>query len=71
MSRLASALDRWWFAPAPPARLGIMRILVSGFSLWYLGRRYRMLLRMTKADPRLFRPVGVARVLDRPLPAPR
>lgn len=70
MSRLASTLGRWWFAPAPPARLGIMRILVSGFSLWYLGRRYRMLLRMTKADPRLFRPVGVARVLDRPLPAP-
>ncbi|MGH8903232.1 MAG: HTTM domain-containing protein [Egibacteraceae bacterium] len=64
-----TTVGRWWFAPAPPTRLGIMRILVSGYSLWYLGRRYRMLLRTARADPRLFQPVGVARVLDRPLPA--
>jgi len=70
MSRLATALGRWWFAPAPPARLGLMRILVSAYSLWYLGRRYRMLLRMAKGDPQLFQPVGVTRVLDQPLPAP-
>lgn len=65
-----SAVDRWWFTPAPAARLAAVRIVVGGFSLWYLGRRVRMLRRLAATDAGEFEPVGPARVLDRPLPVP-
>lgn len=59
-----------WFAPAPAARLAAVRIVVGGFSLWYLGRRVRMLRRLAATDRGEFQPVGPVRVLDRPLPVP-
>ncbi len=61
------ALGRLWFTPAPATRLAVLRLLVGAYSLWYLRRRVRMLRRIGETDPGLFRPVGVARVLDRPL----
>jgi hypothetical protein len=51
-------------------RLALVRVVVGGFSLAYLGRRRRMLARVARTDPRLFAPVGVVKVLDRPLPGP-
>ena len=65
---LRARLARWWFAPAPPERLAVLRILQAAWSLWYLGRRHHMLRRVAGGDPRLFAPVGVARPLSRPLP---
>lgn len=61
-------LARWWFSAAPPARLGAVRVLVAGYSLLYLGRRYRLIRRLAEADPKEFAPVGVVAALDRPLP---
>ncbi|MBA2450365.1 MAG: hypothetical protein H0V51_20310 [Chloroflexi bacterium] len=68
MKRLVRALDRFWFTDAPAGRLAVLRILVGGFVFSYLGRRYSMLLRIAGSDPCLFRPVGTAALLDRPMP---
>lgn len=65
-----NAGDRLWFTPAPAARLAGVRIVVGAFSLWYLGRRVRMLRRLAATDAREFEPVGPVRILDRPLPVP-
>ena len=68
MTGLLRALDRFWFAGAPAARPALLRLLVGGYLLVYLGRRYGMLLRVARSDPALFRPVGVVAALERPLP---
>lgn len=65
-----TALDRVWFVSAPAARLGAARAVLGGYTLWYLGRRVRMLRRIAATDPARFQPVGPARVLRRPLPVP-
>lgn len=57
-----------WLVPAPPARLGLARAILGGYTLWYLGRRRGMLARISRTDAELSRPVGVARPLRRPLP---
>jgi hypothetical protein len=62
-----AALGRAWFVPAPPARVAVVRILVGGYVLWYVGRRRRMLRRIAGGDPGLFRPVGVVSPLKSPL----
>lgn len=56
------------FRPAPAARLGVVRLLVGAYSAVYLLRRRRMFAEVAETDPALFRPVGPARVLRRPLP---
>lgn len=56
-----------WFAPAPAERLGLLRVAVAAYSLWYLRSRVRMFGRIARTDPKLFRPVGPVRVLDKPL----
>ena len=55
------------FRPAPAARLGVVRLLVGTYSAVYLLRRRRMFAEVAETDPALFRPVGPARVLRRPL----
>jgi len=57
----------WLFRPAPATRLGVVRLLVGGYSLYYLARRRRMLAQIAETDPELFAPVGPARLLERPL----
>lgn len=64
---MSGLLERTWFAPAPAARLGVLRVVVGGFSLWYLARRRRMLARIAETGPELFEPVGIVKLLDRPL----
>lgn len=64
MGRAAERL----FAPAPAARLGVQRVLVGGYTGYYLAKRIGMLRRVHRTDPALFRPVGPARILQRPLP---
>lgn len=62
-----SRLLGWLFRPAPATRLGVVRLLVGGYSVYYLARRRRMLARIAETDSALFAPVGPPRVLDRPL----
>ena len=64
----ADASPNAWFVPAPPERLGALRLLIGGYSLIYLWRRRRMLARIAETDARLYAPVGLARPLRTPLP---
>jgi hypothetical protein len=57
-------------AAAPASRLGLIRALVGGYTLYYLARRRPMLRRLVRTDESLFAPVGPVRVLREPLPAP-
>jgi hypothetical protein len=68
MIRLLNLLDRLLFARTPAARPAVLRVLVGGYALYYLTRRYSMLLKVARTDPALFRPVGVVSVLEKPLP---
>lgn len=58
-----------WFIEAPPAGLAALRIVVGGYALMYLLSRRRLLSRIAETDVDLFNPVGLASVLDAPMPA--
>lgn len=60
-------LDRWFFAPAPAERLAVVRILVCGFALGWVGIRTSFWLDLSRLDDNRYRPVGVLSVLDQPL----
>lgn len=65
---IATWIDRWWMAPAPPERLAAVRILAGGFALAYMIGRLLHFLSYAHFDPGQFQPVGVlSLVLDRPL----
>jgi predicted DCC family thiol-disulfide oxidoreductase YuxK len=68
MKALLRLLDRFWFAPAPAARLAAVRILVGGFGLWYFGSRYFLFARATGGEKEFYTPVGLATLLLEPLP---
>ena len=55
-------------APVPATRLGLVRVLVGGYTLHYLLSRRRMFRDVVRVEADLFAPVGPARVLTRPLP---
>ncbi|HEY1973340.1 MAG TPA: hypothetical protein VGH89_35690 [Pseudonocardia sp.] len=57
-------------ASAPADRLGLARVALGGYTTVYLWRQRSKFRRLTHSDPDLFEPVGAARVLDKPLPAP-
>jgi hypothetical protein len=63
-----AAFDRYWFHAAPARRLALLRIVTGLFALYYLWHRYPGLVRMAAFDPKEFAPVGLARLLDAPLP---
>jgi hypothetical protein len=65
--RIVRAADGFWFRPAPPERLALLRVLFGVWGLFHMRRRRRLLLNVARTDPELFRPVGPVRVLDRPL----
>ncbi len=58
------------FPPAPALRLSLLRALVGAFATGYLLLRAGNLVSVTAFHAREFRPIGVARVLSEPLPAP-
>lgn len=68
MKKLLQRLEQFWFAPVPPERLAMLRILVGVFVLQYLATHYDMLIKVAHTDSTLFRPVGVAALLMQPLP---
>lgn len=55
-------------ARVPAARLGTARLLVGGYTAYYLLRRRKMLHDVVRTDRSLFAPVGPVRVLDEPVP---
>jgi hypothetical protein len=67
MTTLLNQLSAYWFAPVSPLRLAILRIATGCFSLWYLLDRFGMLQRLSKTDPSLFEPLGLASFLSAPL----
>lgn len=58
----------WFFTPAPARRLGAVRMMLGAYTLRYLVMRWRLISRTAAGPRRNFRPVGVARLLRRPLP---
>jgi len=52
----------------PANRLALVRALVGGYTLYYLGRRRAMFHEVARTDPKAFCPVGPVRVLRRPMP---
>jgi hypothetical protein len=60
-------MDAAWFPEAPATRLALLRILAGSWALAHFGRRRTMLSRVARTDPALFAPVGVVKLLDRPL----
>jgi hypothetical protein len=68
MNRLMGILDGFWFTKAPATRLALLRILLGAYTLYYVGRRYSLFMRIAATDPTLFKPVGVASNLKQPIP---
>jgi hypothetical protein len=64
MKRLAD----WWFAAAPAERLAALRILIGGYALVYVVARLPELASVARYGAHQFRPIGIVRVLDAPLP---
>jgi uncharacterized membrane protein YphA (DoxX/SURF4 family) len=64
-----NAVLRWWFRPAPAERLAALRILVGGFAFFYVTTRLGLFLGYGHFPARDFVPLGVTRLLDRPLTA--
>jgi len=56
---IRQALDEFWFEPAPPARLALLRIFVGVYLCWYLVPELDDFVKIAQSDPRLFAPVGV------------
>lgn len=67
MRRVSRLVDALWFRPAPAARPAVLRVMLGGYVLWYVGRRYRLFLKIARSDPEMFRPVGAAAYLERPV----
>lgn len=59
----------WYAPPMPPARLRLLRIVVGGYALVYLVARVAHLNAVVGYAASAFRPVGVVRALEQPLPA--
>lgn len=62
-----AALDRFWYMPAPAARLAVLRALVGAYALVYLCIRTPSLLSVLRFADSEFEPVGPVRVLTQPL----
>lgn len=68
MSRLLRLLDAFWFERAPAARPAVLRVLLGLYTLYYLAPRYSMYMKIARSAPSLFKPVGVASHLNKPVP---
>jgi predicted DCC family thiol-disulfide oxidoreductase YuxK len=68
MREFVGTLDRFWFAAMPARRLAVLRLLVGGYSLYYLGSSYFQLPIRASGPPGTYEPVGLAWLLPGPLP---
>jgi hypothetical protein len=62
------AFDRYWFVPAPAARLALLRILIGSFAFAYLVFGFGVLTDVDRFGASHFVPAGVVSLLGRPLP---
>ena len=69
MTARRSWLDRLWLVDAPARRLGLLRALVGTYAVGYLIVRGPHLASFGGFSETRFAPVGVAGVIDSPLPA--
>ena len=65
---LAARVDGWWRTPAPAKRLAALRVLVGGFGVGYVAVRAPNFVSYSSFEDSQFAPVGVATLLDGPLP---
>lgn len=71
MNKSLVAIEKYWFEKAPAERPAILRILVGVYVLYRLVGERRKLVDIARSDPSMFQPVGVASLLDKPLPVGR
>ena len=64
---LLSRLDHFWYAPAPAARLGLLRASIGAYAFIYLLVRSPSLLSVTRFEAAEFAPVGPVALLRTPL----
>lgn len=67
---ITAALNRlyhYWFEPAHPIQLALLRISTGGFALWYLWSRFGMLREMARSGLASFEPIGLLAWMDVPL----
>lgn len=67
MNRLLQPLDRLWFAPMTPVTLSICRWATGGFCLYRLLSLREYYVRSADGAPEVFRPVGIANILNAPI----
>ena len=60
-------LMRYWFEPAPAARLAVLRVASGGYALWYIWTRRDLLSELARGDAALYDPVGVFDLLRVPI----
>lgn len=65
--RCLTRLDGFWFAPTPPLRLAVLRVLIVGFGVVWLLAMSPVLIDTMRMSAAHFRPVGVVTLLDTPL----
>ncbi|HET9477676.1 MAG TPA: HTTM domain-containing protein [Dehalococcoidia bacterium] len=68
MSAFTGALDRYWRAPAPAARLAALRIIIGGFALGYVVIRSGNLGSYAGLPDAQFDAVGAVSLLSGPMP---
>lgn len=66
--RAVGALDRFWYAPAPAARLAAVRLAVGTFAVCYLSVRFPSFTSVGRLS-RQFAPVGPLAWMEAPLPS--
>lgn len=69
MKALLRRADASFFAPAPPERLALCRVLIGLFGLVYLVVRLPAWVRLAEVPARDFSPVGPLAFLSSPLPS--
>jgi hypothetical protein len=69
MRRWLEAVDRFYYAPAPPERLAAVRLLVGSFAVIYLLATAPKFLAVSRFSPQDFAPVGPLAWLHGPFPA--
>jgi len=69
MFRAVTKIDQWLHAPAPAERLAALRITTGAFITVYMLGNVREFDRVAALDANGFEPIGIARLLDSPLPS--
>ncbi len=63
-------VDAWLLSPAPPERLAVLRLAVGGYALANVFISTGEFARLADRSAAQFEPVGLAGLLDGPVPAP-